>query len=87
MQVNGVRCPVIGRVCMDQTMLDVTEAAEVVPGDEVLVMGAPDWDHADTDAVRAHGVLADDLADKADTISYELLTSIQPRVRRAYVEQ
>lgn len=43
MLVGDVPCPVIGRVCMDQTMLDVTDAPTVDVGDLVLVLGARDW--------------------------------------------
>lgn len=74
MAVQGQRCPVIGRVCMDVTLLDVTAApAEVRPGDEVVVFG-PDPD--EPSLLEA--------AELAGTIPYELLTRLSPRVRRIF---
>ncbi len=81
MLVQGVACPVIGRVCMDQVMLDITDAPDIAVGERVLVMGAPDWE---TPRVPA-GLSADDLADQAETISYEMLTNIAARVERRYI--
>lgn len=52
MLVKGVACPVIGRICMDQLMLDVTDAPPVTVGDRVLVMGACDWEHTDSRRIR-----------------------------------
>jgi alanine racemase len=74
MSIRGERCPVVGRVCMDVTMLDVTHLDPPPrPGDEVVVFGAgpgePDLE---------------ELAELADTISYELLTRVSPRVRRIF---
>lgn len=71
MLVNGRRCPVVGRVTMDQTLLDVTRAGNVRPGDEVIIMGP--------------GLSADELADGLDTISYEVFTRVGPRVKRVAV--
>lgn len=97
MLVGDVPCPVIGRVCMDQTMLDVTEAPDVQPGDLVLVMGARDWSTAEAlaDESRtaaapasgeaAHGISAAYLAGLAETIAYEMTTNWHPRVERVYV--
>ncbi|HEX4952503.1 MAG TPA: alanine racemase [Thermoanaerobaculia bacterium] len=74
MLVGGRRCPVVGRVSMDVTTLDVTELAEsVVPGDEVVVFGPG----ADEPSLA-------ELAELAGTIPYELLTRISPRVRRIF---
>lgn len=70
--VGGVCVPQVGRVCMDQIMLDVTDAP-AAEGDRVLLMG------------DAPGMTADDLAALADTISYEILTGISARVERIYV--
>ncbi|MDE6396087.1 MAG: bifunctional UDP-N-acetylmuramoyl-tripeptide:D-alanyl-D-alanine ligase/alanine racemase, partial [Muribaculaceae bacterium] len=68
--VNGVKCPTIGNICMDLLMLDVTDAPDVKVGDEVEIFGpsAP----------------IEKLAETLDTIPYEVLTSISPRVRRTY---
>lgn len=68
--VNGVKCPTIGNICMDLLMLDVTDVPNVKVGDEVEIFGpsAP----------------IEKLAETLDTIPYEVLTSISPRVRRTY---
>jgi alanine racemase len=74
MLAGGGRCPVVGRVSMDVTMLDVTDAPTVVqPGDEVVVFG-PGTDEP--------SLL--ELAELAGTLPYELLTRISPRVRRIF---
>lgn len=70
--INGELRPQIGRITMDQTMLDVT-GMDVKVGDEVELMG----EH----------VTADDLAKAADTINYEIVTNIGKRVRREYIER
>ena len=67
--VRGKRCPVVGNVCMDQAMIDVTEA-DARPGDIVEVFGE-------------HMPLQE-LADKLGTITYEILTSVSRRVQRIY---
>lgn len=74
MSIRGERCPVVGRVCMDVTMLDVTHLdPPPSAGDEVVVFGAG---HGEPDL--------EELADLADTITYELLTRVSPRVRRIF---
>ena len=74
MAVRGRRCPVVGRVCMDVTMIDVSECAEPPqPGEVVVVYG----DRAgEPELVEA--------AQLASTIPYELLTRLSHRVRRIY---
>jgi alanine racemase len=74
--IGGKRCPQIGTICMDQMMVDVSEVPEAKVGDEVVLIG------------RQGGsvITADELADKADTISYEILLSISERVPRVYEE-
>ena len=67
--VRGKRCPVVGNVCMDQAMIDVT-GADARPGDIAEVFGE-------------HMPLAE-LADKLGTITYEILTSVSRRVQRVY---
>lgn len=75
MSVRGVRCPVVGRVCMDVTMVDITNVPHAVEkGDLVVVYG-------DAEGEPSLG----EMAGRADTISYELLTRISPRVRRIFV--
>ncbi|MBQ6984811.1 MAG: alanine racemase [Paludibacteraceae bacterium] len=67
--VRGKRCPVVGNVCMDQAMVDVT-GADARPGDIAEVFGE-------------HMPLQE-LADKLGTITYEILTSVSRRVQRVY---
>ncbi len=71
--VKDVRVPVIGRVCMDQVMLDVTNVPEVAVGDEVILYGG-----------RYDFLSASAIAEKLGTISYELLCAIGRRVPRVY---
>jgi alanine racemase len=76
MAVRGQRVPVVGRVCMDLTMLDVGALKDVRIEDEVTVFGQP----------GQHAVTADELASKVNTINYEIVTSVTGRVPRVYVE-
>ena len=73
--VRGQRAPVAGRVCMDLTMLDVTAIANVQQGDEVVLLGRQ----------GEAEISADEMAGWADTISYEILTSISARVPRIHI--
>ncbi|MFT8394764.1 alanine racemase [Propionibacterium sp.] len=77
MLVNGRSFPVAGRVCMDQTMLDLGESDDhgVHRGDEVVVIGSS----------GAESIDCDELARLAGTINYEVTTVIPPRVRRYYM--
>ena len=73
--IHGRRAPVVGRICMDQMMLDVTDAPQTRPGDTVTLLGR------DGDEM----ITAEDLAAWAGTISYELLLSATGRVRKVWV--
>jgi Alr-MurF fusion protein len=73
MLVNGKTAPVIGTVCMDMTMLDVTDIPGVSEGDEVIVFGK--------------NLPVETLAFKAGTIPYEIMTGISQRVKRVYYEE
>jgi len=72
--VNGKRAPVVGRVCMDLTMIDVTDIGGIRQGDEVVLLGR----QGDAE------ISADEMAAWASTISYEILTSIGARVTRIH---
>ena len=72
--VGGKRAPVVGRVCMDLTMIDVTDIRKVRQGDEVVLLGGQ----------GAAEISADEMAAWAETISYEILTSISARVPRIH---
>ncbi|MBB6693699.1 alanine racemase [Cohnella xylanilytica] len=74
--VRDTRAPIVGRVCMDQTIIDVTEAAGVRVGDEVVLFGEADGEGL----VPA----AEEWAGHLDTIHYEIVCGIGPRVPRIY---
>lgn len=74
MSVNGHTAPVLGRVCMDQTLIDVTNIPGVQMGDEVTVFGPDGGDTADT------------IARKTQTINYEVVCGLARRVPRVYKE-
>ena len=67
--VRGQRCPVVGNVCMDQAMVDVTDT-DARPGDSVEIFGEK--------------MPIQEIADKLGTITYEILTSVSRRVQRLY---
>jgi Alr-MurF fusion protein len=75
--VRGQRAPVVGRVCMDMLMLDVTHIPEAQAGDEVVLIGRQGKDQ----------VTVAELARLCQTIPYEILTGISQRVRRVYVRE
>lgn len=76
--IHGVRCPIVGAVTMDQTMVDVTgaalEGASVCVGDEVVLIGEQ----------NGSVITVDEVAKRLDTIPYEVLCSIGSRVERCY---
>jgi alanine racemase len=74
MLVRGQRAPIVGRVCMDLTMLDVGHIAGVRTGDEVVVLGRQGNDT----------VSADEIAETLGTINYEVVSSIAARVPRIF---
>lgn len=74
--IRGKRCPQVGTICMDQIMVDVTEIPDVRAGEEAVLLGTQ----------GAESITADELAEKTETISYEILLSISERVPRVYPE-
>jgi alanine racemase len=72
--VRGKRVPVVGRVCMDLTMLDLTDIEQVEEGDEVVIIGKQGNESID----------AAELAFRVDTIPYEILTSLGNMAKRVY---
>jgi Alr-MurF fusion protein len=73
MYIKGVLCPIVGNVCMDMCMLDVTDVPNVQEGDEVIVFGP------ELPITR--------VAEMAGTIAYEIMTDISTRVKRVYYEE
>ena len=73
-EIHGKPCPVLGRVCMDQMMVDVSAVPAVQTDDEAIL-----WGGAVSDS-------AEDIARKTDTIPYEVLCGVSRRVPRVYFE-
>lgn len=67
--IRGKRCPIIGNICMDACMVDVTDT-DAQEGDSVIVFGEE--------------LPVSELSDRLKTIPYEILTSVSPRVKRVY---
>ncbi len=74
MLIKGHKAPIVGRICMDQTLIDVTDIPNVKMGDIVTILGK----NGDID------YFADDMAMDLDTIGYEVLCNISKRVQRFY---
>ncbi len=72
--IHGHRCAVRGRICMNLTMVDVTNVSKVRPGDKVTLIGK-DGDQ---------NVTVDELAKRIGTINYEVVTRINPQIARIY---
>jgi len=72
--VRGRRVPVVGRVTMDMIIVDLTDLGEATVGDEVVLLGGQGGD----------AITVQELANWADTITYEVLTSISARMPRVY---
>ncbi len=75
MLVRGQRAPIVGRVCMDQTMLDVGHIPDVAIEDDVVIFGRQN------DAA----ITADELASTLNTINYEIVSSLTARVPKVYL--
>ena len=70
--VGGKRCPIVGNICMDACMIDVTDT-DAKEGDPVIIFGEE--------------LPVSELADRLGTIPYEILTSVSPRVKRVYYQE
>ncbi len=70
--INGKRAKIIGKVCMDSFMADVTDIPDVKVGDEVII-----WDNKE--------IKLEDLSNKCDTINYEIISQIGERVPRKFI--
>lgn len=76
MMINGKKAKIVGRICMDQTMLDVTDIEDVKTGDEVIVFGTGENGEP----------TADSLAENTGTINYETVCLVGKRVPRIYIK-
>jgi alanine racemase len=74
MLVAGKAAPIVGRVCMDSCMIDVTDIEGVQEGSEVLIFSAN------------QGNTAEDMARVLGTIPYEIISTVASRVKRVYVK-
>jgi len=75
MLVRGKRAPIIGRVCMDLTMLDVGHIPEAAQDDEVVILGTQ----------GGETISADEIAERVGTINYEIVSSLTARVPKVYI--
>lgn len=74
--IKGKRCPILGRVCMDQIVVDISNIADVKSGDEVVLIGKS----------GNETVTADQIASIGNTINYEIVCGISRRVPRYYIK-
>ena len=72
--IRGQRVPIVGLVCMDMVMVDITNVPDAMVGDEVVVIGQQ----------GGETITAKDIAEWTETIPYEVLCAINPRVPRRY---
>ena len=73
--INGKKAPVVGKVCMDQIMVDVSDIEQVKEGDRAIILGK------NGDSV----ITAEELGEMSDSFSYEVLCNFMPRIKRIYV--
>ncbi|MBR2616469.1 MAG: alanine racemase, partial [Clostridia bacterium] len=73
--LRGKRAPVVGRVCMDQIMVDVTEIPEISVGEEAVILGES----------GEEALWAEEFGALCHSFSYEVLCTFLPRVRRIYL--
>ncbi len=75
--INGKRAKVVGKICMDQCMVDVTDIEDVKLGDEVIIFGYGDEGYPHVN----------EIAEKLDTINYEIVCMVGRRVPRVYISK
>ena len=71
--INNKKCKILGNICMDSCMVDVTEINNVKIGDDVYI-----WDNAI--------IKVEEIATLCDTINYEIISTISNRVKRLFIE-
>ncbi|WP_020060318.1 alanine racemase [Bacillus sp. 123MFChir2] len=74
--IKGMKVPIIGRICMDQLMLDVTKAMPIHVGDEVVIYGCQ----------GKESLYVDEIADTLGTINYEVTCMLSRRIPRIYLK-
>lgn len=73
--IHGQQAPIIGRICMDQLLVDITDLSEVIPGDIATLIGPDGRDE----------IMAEEVAMNAGTITNELLSRLGSRLERIYL--
>lgn len=71
--INGKKAPIVGKICMDGFMADVTDIPNVKLGDDVVI-----WDN--------ENITLEEIAERCDTINYEIMSTISNRVPRMFIE-
>ncbi len=79
--VGGRRCRILGNICMDQFMVDLSAVSEAAAGDEVILIGT----QSSGDGQFTDCISADEIAEKCETVSYEVVCDISPRTRRRWI--
>ncbi len=74
--INGRKAPIVGNICMDQCMIDVTDIEGIKVGDEVVIMGSE----------GSHSITSDDIAAASGTINYEILCGFGKRLPKVYIK-
>lgn len=76
--IRGQKAPMVGKICMDFMMVDVTDIPNAAVGDSVLIFGEDEF---------GHYLSPEDLANSGDSIIYELITCLGPRIQRIFVHE
>ncbi|OJU82245.1 MAG: alanine racemase [Chlamydia sp. 32-24] len=74
--IRGQKAPMVGKICMDYMMVDITDVPNAAIGDAVLIFGEDEY---------GHYLSPEDFASQADSIVYELITCLGPRIQRIFV--
>lgn len=76
--IRGQKAPMVGKICMDFMMVDVTDIPHASPGDSVLIFGEDEY---------GHYLSPEELASRGDSIIHELITCLGPRIQRIFVHE
>lgn len=76
--IRGQKAPMVGKICMDFMMVDITDIPNAAIGDSVLIFGEDEY---------GHYLSPEDLATRGDSIVYELVTCLGPRIQRIFVHE
>lgn len=76
--IRGHKAPMVGKICMDFMMVDVTDISHASPGDSALIFGEDEY---------GHYLSPEELASRGDSIIHELITCLGPRIQRIFVHE